>query len=362
MKEIEARIRQIREQLQSQAFTNESAVREALILPILQCLGWEIFDPSQVRREYPVGERRVDYALFTSQRTPTAIIEVKAVGRAQDADRQLFEYAFHSGIPFAILSDGREWSFYLPAEQGSYEERRVYRLDLVERQENEAVASLQRYLSVERVRSGAAIEDARKDYKDAARRRVVRDEIPRVWAELVSEPDELLLELIAERVESNVGFRPDYEDVEAFLVSLLRREPAIVEPPARIMTKVTAVGGTPADTPSTLTYQLLGQTKKTRDAIAILLDVLRVLADRQPDFLERFANVARGRTRNHIARQRSDVYPGRPDLEQYTQELRAGWWIGTNIANRDKLRLLKIACQVAGLRFGSDLIVNLPNT
>ncbi len=33
----------------------------------------------------------------------------------------------------AILCDGREWSFYLPGEHGSYEDRRVYKLDLLER-------------------------------------------------------------------------------------------------------------------------------------------------------------------------------------------------------------------------------------
>ena len=35
--------------------------------------------------------------------------------------------------PFVVLTDGETWSFYLPAEQGSYEDRRVYKLDLFER-------------------------------------------------------------------------------------------------------------------------------------------------------------------------------------------------------------------------------------
>jgi hypothetical protein len=45
----------------------------------------------------------------------------------------------------------------------------------------------------------------------------------------------------------------------------------------------------------------------------------------------------------------------------YTTEIVPGWWLGTNIANRDKERLAKIACEVAGLKFGKDLVIEFPN-
>ena len=32
----------------------------------------------------------------------------------------------------AILTDGREWNFFLPAEHGNYAERSVYKLDIVD--------------------------------------------------------------------------------------------------------------------------------------------------------------------------------------------------------------------------------------
>jgi len=59
-------------------------------------------------------------------------VEVKKIGFTAGADRQLFEYVFHLGVPMAILTDGQEWSFYLPGEQGRYDERRVYKIDLLE--------------------------------------------------------------------------------------------------------------------------------------------------------------------------------------------------------------------------------------
>ncbi len=59
-------------------------------------------------------------------------MEVKQPGVAGRADRQLFEYAFHEGVPLAILTDGTTWPVYVPALQGSYDDRRVYLLDLLD--------------------------------------------------------------------------------------------------------------------------------------------------------------------------------------------------------------------------------------
>jgi hypothetical protein len=35
-------------------------------------------------------------------------IEVKQIGRSDGGERQLFEYAFHRGVPMTILTDGQE--------------------------------------------------------------------------------------------------------------------------------------------------------------------------------------------------------------------------------------------------------------
>ena len=118
--------------------------------------------------------------------------------------RQALEYAFHTGVPFIVLTDGKTWSFYLPAEQGSYEERRVFKLDLFERPVGESADVLQRYLEQGRVASGEALETARREYRSQNRRAVAREAIPEAWSGLVDEGDELLIELLAGfgRVES----------------------------------------------------------------------------------------------------------------------------------------------------------------
>jgi hypothetical protein len=113
---------------------------------------------------------------------------VKQPGKAEDGVRQALEYAFHTGVPFIVLTDGKTWSFYLPAEQGSYEDRRVYKLDLFERPLGEAAETLRRYLARARIESGEALETARNEYR--SRRSQARAAIPEAWRELVEKGNE----------------------------------------------------------------------------------------------------------------------------------------------------------------------------
>jgi predicted type IV restriction endonuclease len=108
-------------------------------------------------------------------------------------------------------------------------------------------------------------------------------------------------------------------------------------------------------------YTILGESKKANNAIGALVDILRTLANRNPHFIERLAQVVGGRTRNHVARSRNDVYPHKPELIGSTMQLVPGWWLGTNIANREKVRIIEKACEVEGLVFGRDISIKLPN-
>jgi predicted type IV restriction endonuclease len=104
--------------LRQGVLTSEAAVSQGILLPALHELGWPVFDTSVVVPQYSVEGRRVDFALCHPPNRPAVFVEVKKTGFSEGADRQLFEYAFHIGVPMAILTDGQEWSFYLPGEQG----------------------------------------------------------------------------------------------------------------------------------------------------------------------------------------------------------------------------------------------------
>ena len=175
---IDEFVEKTKELLKNNTFKSEAAVSQGILLPALHELGWPVFNTSVVIPEYSVEGRRVDYALCHPATRPSVFIEVKNVGLSEGADRQLFEYAFHIGVPMAILTDGQEWSFYLPGEQGRYDERRVYKLDLLERTSEEASARLTKYLSYQRVCTGEALKAARSDYQNVARGREVESTFP----------------------------------------------------------------------------------------------------------------------------------------------------------------------------------------
>lgn len=223
------RIHAAQTRLRDGSLGNEASVSNGVVLPIIDALGWPVFDPLQVYPEYKVEGRRVDFALLTHGR-PAVFIEVKQPGLAGRADRQLFEYAFHEGVPLAVLTDGATWHFYVPALQGSYDDRRVYLLDLLEREPDESAARLTRYLSRRAVESGEAEERARADYKRTRQRRGAAEAIPQAWAGLAGEPR--LADLLAAEVESVCGFQPEASDVAAFLASL-RPGAAALPPPRR---------------------------------------------------------------------------------------------------------------------------------
>jgi hypothetical protein len=106
---------------------------------------------------------------------------------------------------------------------------------------------------------------------------------------------------------------------------------------------------------------MFGKTKHADSAIDALIDVLRTLASRNPKFMETLAPLVRGRTRNHVAQARQDVYPKKPELLEFTTELLPGWWLGTNISNHDKMRIIRKACEIEKVKFGKDVAIALPN-
>ncbi len=352
-------------------YGNEAAVSQGIVLRLLQALGWPTYDTQVVCPEFSLGGRRVDYALCHPSNKPVAFIEVKQIGQSDGAERQLFEYAFHVGVPLAILTDGQEWNFFLPAEQGDYTERRVYKLDMVERDVAESVARLERYLGYAQISSGAAIASAREDYKNVSRSRQMLSTLPEAWSKLVAEEDELLLELLADKVESLCGFKPDVDTVARFLrenVSLRSSQQAAAPatratPPSPASAPTTRPSIVqPADArPGGVGYTFEGRFTPCRNGREVLVAVFETLAKRDSTFLDRFAaRPKHGRTRRYLARSPEELYPGRADLaREHSFKLQSGWHVGTNVSHAQIKRIIEMACEVSGVRFDKELIVNI---
>ena len=363
---LETTLSDITTRLRQGKFPNEQAISQGIVLRVFQELGWDTWDTNVVWPEFQTGEGRADFALCHPPSKPAVFTEVKQPGKADESVRQALEYAFHAGVPFVVLTDGRTWSFYLPAEQGSYEDRRVYRLDLYERPPAEAGEILHRYLERARVESGEALEAARKEYRSRSRRSQAKAAIPEAWRELVEKGDELLVDMLTSAVESKAGVRPDADDVAEFLAGLGR--PVIVEAQrgsTPLPTTAVAARSIPQRTTSESSRSgklvLLGKAHAYHNAKDAMVIVLRELAKSDHSFLERCSQHpdAQGRKRRYIARTPEELYPDREDLRDMREQLPGGWLVATNLNNVLKKTIIRLAAEVAGLSFGKDVIIDL---
>jgi predicted type IV restriction endonuclease/predicted transport protein len=212
----------IRKGLQEEQFTNEAQVSHGIVGRLLDALDWPRYNTKVVTPEYSVQGTRVDFALCHPQSKPLIFIEVKKVGQIdEEGERQLFQYAFHEGVPVAVLTDGKEWHFFYPSGQGNYKDRRVCKLNLIAEDSEENVARLDRYLNYESIRTGEAIQAIAHDYQSVAKQREIDMSLPEAWTKLLQETDEFLLEVVADKTESLCGYKPTGGQVLNFLNSLV---------------------------------------------------------------------------------------------------------------------------------------------
>ena len=101
----------------------EEATKTSLILPFIQMLGYDIFDPAEVVPEFTadIGIKRgekVDYAIMQRGK-PAVLIECKRYGSnlAEDAVSQLVRYFGVTDAHFGILTDGISYRFFSDLEQ-----------------------------------------------------------------------------------------------------------------------------------------------------------------------------------------------------------------------------------------------------
>lgn len=370
--QMESLVDRIRAGLDGGLYPNERAVSTSIVVPILRALGWDDSDLTQVMPEYTNPRGRVDYALSPSRNAPAVFVEVKRVGQTADADRQLFEYAFHEGAQIAVLTDGRVWNFYLPGQHGSYEDRRVYQLDIVERETTEIVLRFRRYLDRERVSGGAALNDAQSDYHASASRRAAEITLPKAWAQLLAEPDGLLIDLLRERTEALCGHKPVDTALEEFLrcqqvgngegttvIRAPRTRVVSVAPPNKHIAPEPNITRIETDIPSTSgrnRWRVGSQSGVERNGVDTMHAALSAMFELYPDRQETMAAAVRTRGRNNIARSIEEIYLNQPEIaRRNNRQLPGGWYVGTNESSVTKTRIVAQAARGSGLTMGTDV-------
>lgn len=116
IKQLSERISKLKENLQT-----EEATKTALIMPFLQALGYDVFNPFEVMPEYTcdIGTKKgekIDYAIIR-ENEPILLIECKHW--KQDLtlhDNQLLRYFHVSKAKFGLLTNGIVYRFYTDLE------------------------------------------------------------------------------------------------------------------------------------------------------------------------------------------------------------------------------------------------------
>lgn len=104
--------------------TTEETTKQALILPFLDILGFNAYDPQKVKAEYgadfpgvKAGER-VDYALFC-QGVPVMFIEAKPFKEKIDNHCPQLSRYFNSTpeVTISAITNGKEWRFFTDLQE-----------------------------------------------------------------------------------------------------------------------------------------------------------------------------------------------------------------------------------------------------
>lgn len=223
---------------------DEEATKHTIILRLFSILGWDIFNRDEVFPEYKSYKKEVDYSLRQNQKN-LVFVEVKRVNKDLAGEQeQILTYAFQEGVNLAILTNGLTWWFYLPIMSGNWESRKFYTIELNERDPQEIENKFNDLLLKENVVSGKALETARDIYKSKQKDREIKKHLPEAWEKIINEPDEILIELLSEKVESICGYTPPNLTVKNFIKNINK---SIPDPPSPYKTpkprKGKSIGG-----------------------------------------------------------------------------------------------------------------------
>lgn len=275
----------------------ELALCQGVILPVLQYYGWDVFNTKEVVPQFDVGGGKVDYCLKTGQKN-AVFIEVKRFSEELRVHQeQLLNYAFQEGVPTAILTNGQVWWFYLPLTEGSWEQRKFLTVDIIQQNDQKIDEHFTNFLQKEAIIKGTALDKATTMHSSRTREKAIQVALPQAWRNLIDDQDEVLMDLLADKVEGLCGHRPDAETVSNFMLQLLngnvlRKVPndMALEPKKKESSGVTSKP--PAKKSSRqkkrkavrrpVSFTLLGQVYSVNTSRDLLLSVCQKLWDMDP--------------------------------------------------------------------------------
>jgi hypothetical protein len=248
----------IRQRLVGKEYKNEEHVRLSLVARLVQALGWDIWNPTEVYTEFKATKKedntRVDMALFTHGFDATAIfIECKGVGNfaagLPAVERQLRDYNRDHTALFTIITDGRHWRFYFSFTSGEFKDKLFCKFDLQQDGLEEVAVYLETFLLRENIQNHSARQKAEAYLMLGKKERAMQDVLPDAQKLVTLPPFPSLPQAMVQLLAAKVLVVTPAE-AQAFLMGSVTALETVSEPPAPVIEKKLAARPAKAPAPS----------------------------------------------------------------------------------------------------------------
>lgn len=178
---------------------SEEATKNALIMPFIQALGYDVFNLNEVIPEFTadVGRRKgekVDYAIMEGGQ-PIMLFECKAIDVDLDDAHfnQLYRYFSATDARFGILTNGIVYRFFTDLDKENVMDKRPFlEFNLLDVRDP-IIEELKKFTK--------SVFDVEETLSTASELKYT-NEIKRIFAEQLKEPGEEFVKLLADRVYS----------------------------------------------------------------------------------------------------------------------------------------------------------------
>ena len=138
---LSSRIAETRDRVQT-----EEATKNAMVMPLIHILGYNVFDPLEVIPEFvsDVGTKKgekIDYAILKDEK-PIILIECKKAGAPLDVNHagQLFRYFHVTEARFGVLTNGLEYQFFSDLEKpNKMDDKPFFKFNILEFKDSDVV-------------------------------------------------------------------------------------------------------------------------------------------------------------------------------------------------------------------------------
>lgn len=199
---------------QKEEVRTEEATKTSFILPFLQTLGYDIFNPSEVRPEADCDygtkkDEKIDY-LISIDNAPVMLIECKHWSADLDKYKaQLFRYYAVSKAKFGILTNGIVYKFFTDLDKGNVmDDKPFFEVNLCDLKESH-IEKLKEF-SRERYNTDTILNSATEmKYVNAFRSMV---------AQMMQNPSDDLVKIFVKQVYSGVATQKILYDFKPMLM------------------------------------------------------------------------------------------------------------------------------------------------